>query len=48
MSGVRRRYLYAAIISHPILLMAADPKELLAWLFYLDLDDRRKKRADEK
>jgi hypothetical protein len=34
------------IITHPISLMPADPKELLAWPFYLD--DRRKKRADEK
>jgi hypothetical protein len=34
------------IISHPISRMTADLKELLAWLFYLD--DRRKKRADEK
>lgn len=30
----------------PISLMTADLKELLAWLFYLD--DRRKKRAEEK
>jgi hypothetical protein len=30
MAGVRRRYLYAAIISHPISLMTANPKELFA------------------
>jgi hypothetical protein len=36
MSEVRKRYLYAAITSHPLSLMTADPKELLAWLFYLD------------
>jgi len=36
MSGVRKGYLYAAITSHPLSLMTADPKELLAWLFYLD------------
>jgi hypothetical protein len=30
MSEVRRRYLYAAIIPHPISLMTANPKELLA------------------
>jgi hypothetical protein len=36
MSEVRKRYLYAAITSHPVSLMTADPKELLAWHFYLD------------